>query len=77
MPYRDMWSPSDSRQRKETLINVRSRGGEEHIFRVPIRFLHRVRERGAWVTVEYLPGTERVLDVRYADAPSDVAEHQM
>lgn len=67
MPYRDMWSPTDFRQRTETLIKLRAADGSDHIFRVPIRFLHRVRRRGARVRVTYQPVAERVLDVAYAE----------
>ena len=67
MEYRDLWWPSDWQQGKETLITLRMPDGREHIFRIPIRFLRRVRRRGAHVRITYRPTTERVLDVAYAD----------
>lgn len=69
MPYWDIWSSSSFQKRGETLIKSRAADGSEHIFRVPNRYLHRVRRRGAWVRVTYQAGCERVLDVAYAEEP--------
>jgi hypothetical protein len=74
MEYRDLWWPSDWRQGKETLINLRMPDGHEHVFRIPIRYLHRVRQRGAPVRITYRPTTERVLDVANVDDPVEATE---
>jgi hypothetical protein len=42
--------------------------GRSQIFRIPARYLHRVRQRATRVRVTYQPATERVLDlVRVAE----------
>jgi hypothetical protein len=68
-----MYSPSDQRNRRETLIDLRLPTGQSQIFRIPIRYMHRVRERGALVRITYLPTTERVQDVGYVEAPTQAA----
>jgi hypothetical protein len=76
VPYRDLYSGSGWQDRKETLISLRLPDGHEHVFRIPVRYLHRVRRRGARVRITYRPTTERVLEVAYADepAPSDTGQ---
>ena len=64
-----MWTPSDLQQRKETLIDLRLPDGQTHIFRIPIRYLHRVRRRGQRLRITYVLTTERVLDVVRVEAP--------
>jgi len=69
MPYWDNFSSGSFQKRGETVIKLRAVDGNERIFRIPIRYLHRVRRRGAWVCVTYQPVAERVLDVAYAEEP--------
>jgi hypothetical protein len=69
MPYRDMWSPTDWQQRTETLISLRLPDAQTHVYRIPIRYLHRVRQRGAHVRITYAPTTERVRAVTRLDEP--------
>ena len=63
-------SKNDKRNRRETLINLRLLDGQTHIFRIPIRYLHRDRKRGAHVRITYLPATERVQEVGYVEVPT-------
>lgn len=72
IPYKDMWSPNDGQNRRETLVSLRLPDRETHIFRIPIRYMHRVRKRGALVRITYLPTTERVQGVAYVEAPAQV-----
>jgi hypothetical protein len=72
IPYKDTWSPNDWQNHRETLINLRLPDGQSYIFRIPIRYLHRVRKRGTHVRITYLPTTERVQDVSYVEAPAQV-----
>lgn len=66
MPYRDWYTPTDmqSISERETLIELRRTDSTTHIFRVPAKYAHRVRERGEVVRVYFRPATERVVTVQ-------------
>lgn len=65
MPYRDWYTPTDPQSitEQETLIELRRADGSTHIFRIPAKYAHRVRERGEVVRVYFRPTTERVVTV--------------
>jgi hypothetical protein len=78
MPYRDLWTPQAGsaavRQgRTETAIRIRLPDGTTPIFCTPRAYLHRVRELGTPVRIRYLPSTQRVVDARRLEQPSEAS----
>ena len=57
------------RQGRETIVKVRADDGETKILRVRRSFNHQVRHVGSRVCIDYMPVSEYVTDVRYAEAP--------
>lgn len=64
------WMPRN--QNRETIVKVRADDGETKILRVRHVFEHRVRRVGARVRIDYMPVSEYVTDVRYAEALAEV-----
>ncbi|MGZ3636990.1 MAG: hypothetical protein ACXVCX_04015 [Ktedonobacterales bacterium] len=60
------WIPRN--QDRETIVKVRVDDGETKILRVRRSFNHRVRRVGRRVRIDYMPVSEYVTDVRYAEA---------
>jgi len=54
---------STSSSNEETLLKIRLDDGKERIFRIPHRFIERVRTVGARVRITYIPTIERVTYV--------------
>lgn len=72
-PYRDLFTHMTSSRHtgahEDTLLTLREPDGTRRIFRVPIYYGQRVRRRGNWLQIVFVPSTERVLHVRRIAAP--------